>query len=95
MPAKANIIRAKLATLCPAANAQADYVWSGTFGETEDGLPLIGAVPGRDRVFAAYGYGGNGITFSFLASRLIARLIAGRRERWHDDFAIDRSGTGR
>jgi glycine/D-amino acid oxidase-like deaminating enzyme len=94
MPAKTAAILATLAMLCPRANARADYVWSGTFGETEDGLPLIGAVPGHERLFAAYGYGGNGITFSFLASRLIARMIAGRRERWHDDFAIDRSGSG-
>lgn len=94
MPAKSAAILSTLSKLCPRANARADYVWSGTFGETEDGLPLIGPVPGRDRVFAAYGYGGNGITFSFLASRMIARMIAGQRERWHDDFAIDRSGTG-
>jgi glycine/D-amino acid oxidase-like deaminating enzyme len=93
MPAKTATILATLARLCPQANACADYVWSGTFGETADGLPLIGTVPGHKRVLAAYGYGGNGITFSFLASRLIARMIAGRRERWHDDFALDRPGT--
>ena len=56
----------------------------------KDGLPLIGEVPGYPRIHAAYGYGGNGITFSFLASRLIGAMIAGRREPWHDDLAIDR-----
>lgn len=29
------------------------------FSETSDGLPLIGAVPGMPRCFAAFGYGGN------------------------------------
>jgi glycine/D-amino acid oxidase-like deaminating enzyme len=53
-------------------------------------LPLIGEVPGYPRVLAAYGYGGNGITFSFLASRLIGKMIAGEREPWFDDLAIDR-----
>ena len=43
-----------------------------------DGLPLIGPVPGAKGVYAAYGYGGNGITFSFLAARLIGDLIAGK-----------------
>ena len=42
-----------------------------------DGLPLIGPVPGAKGVYAAYGYGGNGITFSFLAAALIGDLIAG------------------
>lgn len=91
-PAKCATLLAKLGQLWPAAEARADHVWSGVFGTTTDGLPLIGPVPGRPRVLAAYGYGGNGITFSFLASRLIGRLIAGGREDWFDDFAIDREG---
>lgn len=90
MGEKSAIILKKLQALCPIANATADFVWSGAFGETEDGLPLIGEVPGYPRIHAAYGYGGNGITFSFLASRLIGTMIAGHREPWHDDLAIDR-----
>ncbi len=65
-------------------------MWSGAFGQTEDGLPLIGEVPGQPNLFAAYGYGGNGITFSYLASRIIGEMLAGRHEPWYDDFAIDR-----
>ena len=94
MPRKSRTILDKLALLWPGAEARADYVWSGAFGETEDGLPLIGAVPGHPRLYAAYGYGGNGITFSYLASRLIGRLIAGHSERWYDDLAIDRPVPG-
>jgi glycine/D-amino acid oxidase-like deaminating enzyme len=90
MPAKSAAILKKLKALCPMANATADFIWSGAFGQTEDGLPLIGQTPGHPRVFAAYGYGGNGITFSFLASRMIGRMIVGRREVWYDDLAIDR-----
>jgi glycine/D-amino acid oxidase-like deaminating enzyme len=90
MPEKSAIILKKLQTLCPKANATADFVWSGAFGETEDGLPLIGEVPGYPRIHAAYGYGGNGITFSYLASCLIGKMIAGQREPWFDDLAIDR-----
>ncbi len=90
MQEKAKIILKKLQALCPRAQATADFVWSGAFGETEDGLPLIGEVPGYPRIHAAYGYGGNGITFSFLASRLIGQMIAGHREPWFDDLAIDR-----
>jgi glycine/D-amino acid oxidase-like deaminating enzyme len=38
--------------------------WVCTFDSTHDGLPPIGAVPDAENLFAAYDYGGNGITFS-------------------------------
>ena len=50
-------------------------------------------MPGAKGVYAAYGYGGNGITFSFLAARLIGDLIAGATSPLLADFAIDRDGA--
>jgi glycine/D-amino acid oxidase-like deaminating enzyme len=88
--AKTERLLAKLAVLQPSADGVADLAWSGAFGTTRDGLPLIGAVPGHPRVLAAYGYGGNGITFSYLASRLIAATIAGRHKAEHDDYSLER-----
>ncbi|MCF2522845.1 FAD-binding oxidoreductase [Bradyrhizobium sp. G127] len=90
MPEKAKVLLGKLQALWPKAEAIAEFVWSGAFGTTSDGLPLIGAVPGHPRIHAAYGYGGNGITYSYLASRMIAASIAGNNQPWFDDFAIDR-----
>ena len=48
--------------------------------------------PARKGVYAAYGYGGNGITFSFLAAQLIGDLIAGSSSPLLGDFALDRDG---
>ncbi|MDU0343646.1 NAD(P)/FAD-dependent oxidoreductase [Bosea rubneri] len=90
MPEKAATILRKLSLLRPNAVAKAEMIWSGAFGQTDDGLPLIGRAPGMPSLFAAYGYGGNGITFSFLASRMIAKMIGGDQEEWYDDFALDR-----
>jgi glycine/D-amino acid oxidase-like deaminating enzyme len=87
---KVTVLLRKLGALWPPARAEADYRWSGAFSHTVDGLPLIGPVTGHPRLLAAYGYGGNGITFSFMASRMIARLIAGLGEAWFESFAIDR-----
>ena len=53
--------------------------------------PSSAPFPGAARVLAAYGYGGNGITFSFMASRILAAQIAGTRRPWFDDFALDRT----
>jgi glycine/D-amino acid oxidase-like deaminating enzyme len=85
---------ARLHALLPQAKLDLSHAWSGAFGQTEDGLPLIGRVPGHPRLLAAYGYGGNGITFSFLASRVLGALIEGREESWFRHFAIDRPKPG-
>jgi glycine/D-amino acid oxidase-like deaminating enzyme len=90
MPAKADAILRRLTALWPHVAPVAELSWSGAFGTTDDALPLIGPVPGYPGVHAAYGYGGNGITFSYLAAQMIGELIAGRSRPWFDDFAIDR-----
>jgi glycine/D-amino acid oxidase-like deaminating enzyme len=87
---KARLLAGKLTVLWPVANTEIDYRWAGTFDTTNDGLPLIGPVPGMKGVYAAYGYGGNGITFSFLAAQLIGNLIAGSSSPLISDFGLDR-----
>jgi glycine/D-amino acid oxidase-like deaminating enzyme len=92
IPAKARVLAQRLAALWPVANTDIEFRWAGTFDTTRDGLPLIGPVAGAKGVYAAYGYGGNGITFSFLAACLIGDLIAGKTSPLLQDFAIDRDG---
>lgn len=89
---KSEILARKLAALWPIANTEIEFCWAGAFDTTSDGLPLIGPVPGAKGVYAAYGYGGNGITFSFMAAQLIGDLIAGKSSPLLGDFAIDRDG---
>jgi len=89
-PEKTQTLLDKLGALVPAAEPTLGHAWSGAFGQTADGLPLIGSVPGLPRLLAAYGYGGNGITFSFMASRMIGALIAGEEAPWFRHFALDR-----
>lgn len=87
---KAKILQRKLAALWPRAALDLTCAWSGVFDTTRDGLPLIGPVPGANNIYAAYGYGGNGITFSFMAAQLIGDLIAGQSSPLLNDFAIER-----
>ena len=91
LPVKTERLRRTLAELVPSADTSVETAWCGFFGETSDGLPLIGAVPGQPRCYAAFGYGGNGITFSALAASLVADLLAGRAAPLADQFAIDRA----
>lgn len=87
---KSHLLARKLAALWPGADTDIEFRWAGTFDTTSDGLPLIGPVPGSRGIYAAYGYGGNGITFSFLAAQLIGDLIAGLSSPLLSDFALDR-----
>lgn len=88
---KSRALAKKLAALWPVANTEIEFRWSGTFDTTRDGLPLIGPVPDAKGIYAAYGYGGNGITFSFMAAQLIGDLIAGSTSPLLRDFALDRN----
>jgi glycine/D-amino acid oxidase-like deaminating enzyme len=53
------------------------FAWAGTFGETKDGLAYIGESPEMPNAYFALGYGGNGITYSMIAARIIADLYQG------------------
>lgn len=87
---KTMALKERLMQVWPKANATISHAWCGAFGETSDGLPLIGPVQGARNIYAAYGYGGNGITFSYLASRMIAAMMAGDNQAWFEEFALDR-----
>jgi glycine/D-amino acid oxidase-like deaminating enzyme len=65
------------------------FAWAGTFGETNDGLAYIGQSPEWPRAYFALGYGGNGITMSMIAARLITDHHVGRK---NPDAAIFRFG---
>ncbi len=51
--------------------------WAGIFGLTQDMLPLVGRVPGRDGLWAAAGYSGHGNVLGFACGQLVADAILG------------------
>jgi gamma-glutamylputrescine oxidase len=52
--------------------------WAGIFGLTQDMLPLVGEVPGRDgRVWVAGGYSGHGNVLGFACGELVADAMLG------------------
>ncbi len=65
------------------------HAWSGTFGETKDGLAYIGESPEWPECYFALGFGGNGITYSALAGDLLVRLWQGETP---DDLSLFRFG---
>ena len=77
---KVRALRAKTEALLPWLEADAEWSWSGTFGESDTGLPSIGPVPGMPRCLAVLGYGGNGISYGFLAAQLVLGYLTGRTD---------------
>ncbi len=53
--------------------------WAGIFGLTQDMLPLVGRVPGREGVWVAAGYSGHGNVLGFACGELVADAILGGR----------------
>jgi glycine/D-amino acid oxidase-like deaminating enzyme len=74
----------------PRLDFEVSYAWSGTFGETKDGLAYIGRTPEFPQAYFALGYGGNGITFSIIAAKIITDLYCGRPNPDAEIFRFDR-----
>ena len=51
--------------------------WAGIFGLVLDFLPVVGRVPGDERVWVAGGYSGHGNVLGFLAGDLVAKAMLG------------------
>jgi glycine/D-amino acid oxidase-like deaminating enzyme len=87
--AKAATLSEKLAALLPDVDPAPEFAWTGSFGTTGTGLPVIRQLPRRPRMHAVLGYGGNGITFSRIAAELIATELAGGSDADADLFRGD------
>jgi glycine/D-amino acid oxidase-like deaminating enzyme len=68
-----------------------DFSWAGTFAATEDGLPYIGAIKQFPNTYFALGFGGNGITFSQIASEMIRDFAIGKTNKDARIFTFERS----
>jgi glycine/D-amino acid oxidase-like deaminating enzyme len=67
-----------------------EWRWEGLFATTPDGLPYIGPHRRYPRQLFALGYGGNGMTFGFLAARLLVEWYLGKRSPDHALFGFSR-----
>lgn len=85
---KVAAISRKASKLFPEIDFQPEFSWTGSFGESPNGLPAIGPVKGMSHCFAVLGFGGNGITFSMLAAQLISRQIQGISDPDADLFSL-------
>ncbi|MDZ4111187.1 MAG: FAD-binding oxidoreductase [Brevundimonas sp.] len=74
---KCETIVKKLHALLPGVEFEVDYSWAGAFGESATGLPSIAPVPDMEHAWAVMGFGGNGITYSVIASQVVSTALRG------------------
>ena len=87
---KAKSIERSIEKLFPEILFKTDFKWAGTFAATRDGLPYIGSIPERPNTYFALGFGGNGITFSVIATQIIHDLLRGIKNQAANMFRFDR-----
>jgi glycine/D-amino acid oxidase-like deaminating enzyme len=89
-------LRRHFANLWPALDEiDVDAAWEGLFATTPDGLPFVGPHRQYPRHLFALGYGGNGMTFGFLAAQLLLDRCQGKEKSAADLelFGFDRRGA--
>lgn len=60
-----------------------EHRWAGIFGLTQDLVPLVGRIPGRDGTWIAAGYSGHGNVMGFMCGQIVAAAMLG-----HDDSLL-------
>jgi glycine/D-amino acid oxidase-like deaminating enzyme len=78
VPAKARGIVRTAARIFPRLEFEPAYAWGGTFAETRDGLPYVGADPKHPLASVVLGYGANGTVFARLGAQVIADQLEGK-----------------
>jgi glycine/D-amino acid oxidase-like deaminating enzyme len=88
--AKTKRLLRRFNALFPNIKIEPAFAWAGMFGSTKDGLAYIGPHPAFPRAWFSLGFGGNGITFAEIASRILTDLFLGRENPDAAVFSFDR-----
>jgi glycine/D-amino acid oxidase-like deaminating enzyme len=85
---KAHRLKTKMRKLFPDLEIEWSHVWAGAFGESDDGLPVIGPVPDLPNCFAVLGAGGNGTVYALIAAQMMPGFLRGEVPADADLFAF-------
>lgn len=87
---KAERLNKNFEKLFPGQKFYTDFSWTGTFGETKDGLPYIGEHKSFEDSYFVLGFGGNGITFSVVGMEMLSFWLKGQVHPLQEIFAFGR-----
>jgi glycine/D-amino acid oxidase-like deaminating enzyme len=87
---KTELLQKKLEHMFPRLQITPAFSWAGTFGDTKDGLPYIGSLPGSPNVLFTLCYGANGTNFAMLGANIARDWARGRKNPDAPLFSLDR-----
>jgi glycine/D-amino acid oxidase-like deaminating enzyme len=90
-PGRAALVEGDFRRYYPAlASVPVAAAWSGPIDRTQDSLPLLGRLGGRENIFYGVGWSGNGVGPSVLGGKILASLVLGRADEWSRHPLVDR-----
>ncbi|MEN1985443.1 NAD(P)/FAD-dependent oxidoreductase [Paenibacillus hubeiensis] len=81
----------KVRAYFPLPDLEVDFTWGAVFGNTHDGLPLIGPHPEFPHSYFLEGYGGNGTVYSMIAASILADAVTGTPNGDMELFSLTRT----
>jgi glycine/D-amino acid oxidase-like deaminating enzyme len=88
----ATLVAAELRRYYPTLHDVAiTHDWSGPIDRTQDSLPIIGRLGGRDHIVYGVGWSGNGVGPSVVGGKMIASLVLELDDEWSQSLLVDRS----
>lgn len=90
LPKKIKSLENSVRKILPDIPFYTDFAWSGTFGETKDGLPYISEHEKFPSSYFVLGFGGNGITFSVIGMEMVSRFLKGKTHPLSEYFRFGR-----
>lgn len=87
---KADKILKDIKKIFPKLETEVEFAWNAQFGESQDGLPFIGADPVIKNLFYCLGFGGNGTAYSMAGGGIIADLIENKKNKYAHIVKLDR-----
>lgn len=67
-----------------------EYRFSGLFGVTKDGLPIVGNDPSLPNCYFSLGYGSNGIIYAVIGAQILKELFEGKKSPYLSLFGFNR-----
>ncbi len=76
---RAKLLQSQGARMFEGLDTSQGEFWMGFRPSMPDSLPVIGPVPGNERVYLAFGHGHLGVTFGAVTARLITDMVTGEK----------------
>ena len=90
-PGRAALVEGDFRRYYPAlASVPVAAAWSGPIDRTQDSLPLLGRLGGRENILYGVGWSGNGVGPSAMGGKILASLALGRGDEWARHPLVDR-----